>query len=224
MYCKIELNSTYNDDNFSLKLLSNHFFVVLESENSCLVFKNKVNLKFSVVKMRISNFVRLHGSLMLFAWIGCNALAIIISRYFRQNFPEKQILKRNMWFVVGKTVLKLFLKILLQFSIEAYYFIFKLHVGLNSATLFITIISIGIAFIDEVKISSDNLHGIYGFITLTLCFCQIFLGISRFVYNFENIISRYTKNFRLVQMKHQNFEVNGDTCTGGLDTVLKLWQ
>ena len=43
-------------------------------------------------------FFRLHGLLMLCAWLGCAGLGMILARYFKKTWRGKQLLGKDLWF------------------------------------------------------------------------------------------------------------------------------
>lgn len=44
---------------------------------------------------------QVHGSLMVLAWWGLNALSLFIVKYYKKNWPHKIILKKDMWLSVN---------------------------------------------------------------------------------------------------------------------------
>lgn len=43
---------------------------------------------------------RLHGILMFSAWVGTTSMGIIFARYFKNQWSGKQVLGKDLWFVV----------------------------------------------------------------------------------------------------------------------------
>lgn len=45
--------------------------------------------------------LRLHGALMLAAWIGTASVGILLARYFRQTWVGSQMCGKDLWFAVS---------------------------------------------------------------------------------------------------------------------------
>lgn len=50
--------------------------------------------------------IRIHGGLMIAAWIGTASVGILLARYYKQTWVKSQLAGKDQWFVVS-----IFLKI-----------------------------------------------------------------------------------------------------------------
>ncbi|XP_077986968.1 ferric-chelate reductase 1-like [Glandiceps talaboti] len=46
-----------------------------------------------------------HGSLMIFGWIGCASVAIVMARYFKPMWPNSTLLGQKVWFTIHRTLM-----------------------------------------------------------------------------------------------------------------------
>lgn len=52
-------------------------------------------------KLSIKTLVKLHGSLMVIAWIYLSSIAIIVARYYKECWDEKMLMGVRIWFFVS---------------------------------------------------------------------------------------------------------------------------
>ena len=52
-------------------------------------------------------FFRLHGLLMVCAWIGCAGVGMILARYFKNTWRGKQLGGKDLWFVFHRSLMVL---------------------------------------------------------------------------------------------------------------------
>ncbi|XP_019562157.1 putative ferric-chelate reductase 1 homolog isoform X1 [Aedes albopictus] len=91
--------------------------------------------------------LRLHGALMLTAWIGTASLGILLARYFRQTWVGSQLCGKDQWFAWHR-----FLMVLTWCLTVAGFVIIFVEIGGWSQV--------------------DNPHAILGVVTTVLCFLQ----------------------------------------------------
>lgn len=48
--------------------------------------------------------IKLHGCFMIFAWMGTAAVGLVLARYFKTEWSEKQMFGKDLWFIVSFTV------------------------------------------------------------------------------------------------------------------------
>ncbi|GAB6031634.1 hypothetical protein CHUAL_009394 [Chamberlinius hualienensis] len=99
--------------------------------------------------------VKIHGSLMVTAWIGTVSIAIFMARYYKDMWPDVMWCKVKVWFA--------------------------LHRGLNIVTVILTMAAFILIFVYKKTLSSwrDNPHPILGIVTMILAIIQPFGSIFR---------------------------------------------
>lgn len=50
---------------------------------------------------------RIHGLLMILAWIGCSGAGMILARYFKKTWRGKQVMGKDIWFVMHRLLMTL---------------------------------------------------------------------------------------------------------------------
>lgn len=45
--------------------------------------------------------LRLHGSFMAAAWLGCTSIGIVLARYFKQTWVGSSLCAKDLWFAVS---------------------------------------------------------------------------------------------------------------------------
>jgi len=90
---------------------------------------------------------KLHGILMVIAWIGTTSIGVVFARYFKQSFAGQQMCGKDVWFIA--------------------------HVSCMVATWVLTLVAFALVFIKNQGWSDiSNPHPILGVITTVLCFFQ----------------------------------------------------
>ncbi|XP_037036556.1 putative ferric-chelate reductase 1 homolog [Bradysia coprophila] len=97
--------------------------------------------------------VRIHGSMMIVAWIGFASVGIIISRYFKTTWVKHKVFGSDLWFF--------------------------LHRMLMIITWCLTIISFAVIFIDLDGWANPYPHEIFGIIATVICFLQPIIAMFR---------------------------------------------
>lgn len=52
-------------------------------------------------KLSIKTLVKMHGSLMIVAWICLSSIAIMVARYFKDCWDDKSLMGVKIWFFVS---------------------------------------------------------------------------------------------------------------------------
>jgi len=107
--------------------------------------------------------LRLHGAFMIFAWIGSASLGMLVARYFKQTWTSTQCCKKDIWFVLHRTLMVLtwlltMAGFLLIFYQSGWVWIYRS---------------------DESFDKNGNPHPILGVVTTVLCFVQPFMALVR---------------------------------------------
>ncbi|CAG2181777.1 unnamed protein product, partial [Oppiella nova] len=48
--------------------------------------------------------IRIHGTFMIVAWLGCVSIAIFMARYFKHLWPEETLFGVQIWFAVNTSI------------------------------------------------------------------------------------------------------------------------
>lgn len=105
--------------------------------------------------------LRIHGALMLTAWIGTASLGILFARYFKQTWVGNQLCGKDQWFVWHRVFMVL--------------------------TWLLTVAGFIIIFVELGTWSAeDNPHAILGVITTVICFLQPIGALFRPAPNSKN--------------------------------------
>ncbi|XP_066596547.1 putative ferric-chelate reductase 1 homolog isoform X2 [Prorops nasuta] len=97
--------------------------------------------------------IRVHGALMLAAWIGTASVGILLARYYRQTWVSSQLCGKDHWFAWHRFFMVL--------------------------TWLMTISSFVIIFVELGDWSSQTIHASVGLATTILCFIQPFMAAMR---------------------------------------------
>ena len=106
----------------------------------------------SEVKGRSKTWYKIHGCLMVIAWIGTSTLGIIIARYFKKTWVGSQMFGNDLWFVA--------------------------HQFCMGITVVLSIIAFTIIFIDVGEYLT-NYHALFGTATFAFCLLQPIVGLLR---------------------------------------------
>lgn len=47
--------------------------------------------------------IQLHGCFMIVAWMGTAAVGLVLARYFKNEWTDKKLFGKDLWFVVSST-------------------------------------------------------------------------------------------------------------------------
>ncbi|XP_054152847.1 putative ferric-chelate reductase 1 homolog [Oppia nitens] len=78
----------------------------------------------SAAQQSTSFLIKLHGSFMVFAWLGCVSIAIFIARYFKDFWPNDQLFGVKIWFAAHRSLMLSALILILLSSVSIW-----IHVG-----------------------------------------------------------------------------------------------
>ncbi len=112
IYCQVERAAVSTVKGKTFDLHNNHLHILLATGSSLKQGKvgyhdimraasgNKVQLsQISNVKDSSKLLIRLHGSFMIFAWIGTTSIGIMLARYFKPSWKGKRLGGKDLWFV-----------------------------------------------------------------------------------------------------------------------------
>ncbi|XP_012272303.1 putative ferric-chelate reductase 1 homolog [Orussus abietinus] len=97
--------------------------------------------------------LRVHGALMIAAWIGTASIGMLLARYYKQTWVNSQLCGKDQWF--------------------AWHRFFMLLTWLMTLGSFVVI------FVEIGEWSSDTIHASLGLATTILCFIQPFMAALR---------------------------------------------
>ncbi|XP_012256779.2 putative ferric-chelate reductase 1 homolog [Athalia rosae] len=97
--------------------------------------------------------IRLHGALMLAAWIGTASVGMLLARYYKQTWVSSQLCGKDQWFAWHRFFMVL--------------------------TWSLTIAAFVIIFVEIGTWSSETIHASFGVATTLLCFIQPFMAVLR---------------------------------------------
>lgn len=106
----------------------------------------------SEVTGRSRTWYKIHGCLMVIAWIGTSTVGIIVARYFKKTWVGSQKFGKDLWFVA--------------------------HQFCMGTTVVLSIIAFTIIFIDVGEYLT-NYHSLLGTVTFAFCLMQPIAGILR---------------------------------------------
>ncbi|XP_074042422.1 putative ferric-chelate reductase 1 homolog isoform X2 [Leptinotarsa decemlineata] len=160
IYCKVRRNVVTNVNGVTFNLVSDVYNILIAAGSSIRdgsVGFHDIGFLASGEARALSDtsevgaasklLVRLHGSLMLAAWIGTASLGILLARYYRQTWVGTTMMGKDLWFAWHRV----FMVLTWSFTLVAFVLIFV-----------------------ELKAWSaeNNPHAILGTITTILCFFQ----------------------------------------------------
>ena len=161
----MELEKSYGVDGFRFDLVNEKYYLMLASGKSLRLDSvgfHDINFEPSAVSLKLTEvsevtgrtrtWYKLHGCLMVFAWIGTSTIGIIVARYFKKTWVGSQMFGKDLWFVV--------------------------HQFCMGITVVLSIIAFTIIFIDVGEYIT-NYHSILGTITFAFCLLQPIAGILR---------------------------------------------
>ncbi|GJQ82659.1 hypothetical protein Trydic_g19676 [Trypoxylus dichotomus] len=160
IYCRIQRDDVTTVNNRKFDLINNKYILLVAAGSD--VETNKVGYHdvgrlagaepkllsdVSEVAAASKILLRLHGALMLTAWIGTASVGILLARYFRQTWVGSQLCGKDLWFAW--------------------------HRGFMVLTWILTTVGFILIFIELKAWSSEtNPHAVLGLITTILCFIQ----------------------------------------------------
>lgn len=165
-----KLDATLNEPNFELDLATSSFHVLLAegavSSSKLTYHTTKVASSQPVDFRSVSKvagtsdvLIRVHGILMVLAWMACASSGMFMARYFKETWKGKQFCSKDIWF--------------------------RFHQLLMGLTVVLTLIAIIIIFIDRgtapfgTEAIKENAHPILGIITFVLSLIQPIMAAMR---------------------------------------------
>lgn len=117
-----------------------------------VTFSPLYDLTVSDSMLRSPGVVKAHGAMMVLAWVFCSSVGVIVSRYYKDMWPNAGLLGERVWFQIHRILM-------------------GICVGL-------TILSVILAFIfcqgySALKIYPDYIHPILGLIVLSLAVINV---------------------------------------------------
>ena len=102
---------------------------------------------------------RIHGLLMLAAWVGCSGAGMILARYFKKTWRGRQVMGKDIWFVMHRLLM-------------------SLVVLLSLAAVILVLIEVQV---EPLSVSSLqlNAHPVIGLICVILAIIQPFMAACR---------------------------------------------
>ncbi len=99
-----------------------------------------------------AGIIKAHGAIMVLAWVFCSSVGVIVSRYYKDMWPNSGILGERVWF--------------------------QLHRILQGLCVGLTLLAVILALIfcegySDVTSYPDYIHPILGFIVLILAFINV---------------------------------------------------
>lgn len=107
VYSSVTMNNETMFCSLNLKLKeltgneSDYHLIIKERDEKCVTSKRRFDLDLDKPEAKFNYWIRIHGSLMIIAWIGCNSISIILSRYYKRNYAENMLFKKDLWFTVS---------------------------------------------------------------------------------------------------------------------------
>eukprot|EP00094_Tigriopus_californicus_P009690 TCALIF_09341-PA protein Name:"Similar to CG8399 Putative ferric-chelate reductase 1 homolog (Drosophila melanogaster)" AED:0.04 eAED:0.07 QI:0/0/0/0.66/1/1/3/0/663 len=165
-----KLDAALNEPNFNLDLAASNFHVLLAegavSSSKLTYHTTKVASSQPVDFQSVSKvagstdvLIRVHGILMVLAWMACASSGMFMARYFKETWKGKQFCSKDIWF--------------------------RFHQLLMGLTVILTLIAIIIIFIDRgtapfgTEAIKENAHPILGIITFVLSLIQPLMAAVR---------------------------------------------
>ncbi|CAO1330498.1 unnamed protein product [Diamesa serratosioi] len=165
VYCRVELDNFYVVDGNRFDLVNEKYYLLLVSGTSLRIGSvgfHDINFEpsaeslklteVSEVKGRTRTWYKIHGCLMVFAWIGTSTVGIIVARYFKKTWVGSQMFGKELWFVA--------------------------HQFCMGTTVILSIIAFTIIFIDVGEYLT-NYHALLGTATFAFCLLQPIAGLLR---------------------------------------------
>jgi hypothetical protein len=114
IYCQVERPAKTRVNNVEFDLSKNRYYLLMASGSALRtgsVDYHDINRAASASALNlaeISNIaakskflLRLHGSLMILAWIGSTSLGIMMARYFKLTWRRSSMCGKDLWFAVS---------------------------------------------------------------------------------------------------------------------------
>lgn len=57
--------------------------------------------------MKASGIVKAHGAMMVLAWVFCSSVGVIVSRYYKDMWPNSGLLGERVWFQIHRILMGL---------------------------------------------------------------------------------------------------------------------
>ncbi len=117
-----------------------------------LFFRPLYGMTIGSSEIQASGVIKAHGAMMVLAWVFCSSVGVIISRYYKDMWPNSGLLGERVWF--------------------------QLHRILMGLCVGLTCLAIILAFIfcagySRLKLYPDYVHPILGLIVLVLALINV---------------------------------------------------
>ncbi|CAO1339323.1 unnamed protein product [Diamesa serratosioi] len=160
IYCQVEKDPVTSVNGIKFDLISDKHYLLLASGSSLRAStvdyhdivrsSSQQSLKLSEVRNVVGKskvLLRLHGAMMIIAWIGTTSIGILLARYFKQTWVTSSLCGKDQWFAWHRICMVF--------------------------TWILTIAAFIIIFVEIGEWSKvQNPHAILGTITTVLCFIQ----------------------------------------------------
>lgn len=161
----MELNNFNIVDGHKFDLINEKYYLLLASGTSLRLNSvgfHDINYESSAASLKLTEvseitgrtrtWYKIHGCLMVIAWIGTSTVGIIVARYFKKTWVGSQMFGKDLWFVA--------------------------HQFCMGITVVLSIIAFTIIFIDVGEYLT-NYHSLLGTVTFAFCLLQPIAGLLR---------------------------------------------
>lgn len=113
IYCRVECSSAFKFQYLKIDLNTENYHLMiatgkLVNENSIghheerAVSKHKIDLnKGGSVRVKSKFWIQIHGSLMMFAWMGLMSVGMLLPRFYKKNWKGRTLFNKDLWFSVS---------------------------------------------------------------------------------------------------------------------------
>lgn len=115
IYCQVERDPVTSVNGIKFDLINEKHYLLLASGSGLRAStvdyhdivrsSSQQSLKLSEVRNVIGKskiLLRLHGAMMIIAWIGTTSIGILLARYFKQTWVTSSLFGKDQWFAVCK--------------------------------------------------------------------------------------------------------------------------
>lgn len=113
IYCRVEHDSEFDFQNLTINLRKEKYFLMIavgktvkigeigqHEDRACS--KNEIDFnEGGNVEEKGKFWIQVHGSLMIFSWIGLMSVGSLIGRFFRKSWKGKTLFDKDYWFSVS---------------------------------------------------------------------------------------------------------------------------
>lgn len=113
IYCRVACTSAFIFQHLKINLTSERYHLMvatgkLVNRNSIghhedrAVSKHKIDLnKGGSVSVKSKFWIQIHGTLMMFAWMGLMFVGMLLPRFYRKDWKGKTLFNKDLWFSVS---------------------------------------------------------------------------------------------------------------------------